>query len=55
MTKFEITDYQYSKLAELRKALGNEILLSAPIYNDEFSLLRWLIGHDYKISKPKMF
>lgn len=45
----DISDYQREKIAELRQKLGEKLLTETPIFNDDFSLLRWLIGWNYKI------
>lgn len=45
----DIPDFQLKKIAELREALGSKLLSKTPIFNDDFSLLRWLIGWNYKI------
>lgn len=49
MAKKEITEFQYEKIAELRKRIGEESLKRASIFDDDFSMLRWLLGYDYKI------
>lgn len=46
-----IDNYQQEKIEELRKALGTELLEETPLFNDDFSLLRWLIGWKYNIGK----
>lgn len=49
MAKEEITEYQHKKIAELRERIGEKKLKNSPIFNDDFSMLRWLLGYDYKI------
>lgn len=47
----DITDFQWSKIRELREKLGAKLLEETPLFDDNFSMLRWLIGWDYKIGK----
>uniref|UniRef100_A0A915CQI0 Uncharacterized protein n=1 Tax=Ditylenchus dipsaci TaxID=166011 RepID=A0A915CQI0_9BILA len=47
----DITTFQHQKIKELRERLGDQLLERTPIFNDNFSLLRWLIGWNYKIEE----
>lgn len=51
----ELTAHQKDKIAELRSKT-KDILATYPEYDTDFSLLRWLMGWDYKIDVivPKM-
>ncbi|KAH7713095.1 Protein CGR-1, partial [Aphelenchoides avenae] len=46
-----ITDHQRSKICELRERLGKDLLKQTPLFDDDFSLLRWLMGWDYKFEE----
>lgn len=48
-----ISEYHKGKIEELKDALGQECLDDSPMFNDDFSLLRWLMGWDYKIGEFK--
>ncbi|KAE9550578.1 hypothetical protein FO519_006205 [Halicephalobus sp. NKZ332] len=45
----DITQEEHAKIAELRKAIGPEILKMVPFFDNDFGLLRWLYGWDFKI------
>lgn len=45
----EIPSDHRTQIDKLRKALGPELLEEAWFFNDDFSLLRWLYGWDFKI------
>jgi len=47
----DITPEEHAKIAELRKAIGPELLKIAPFFDNDFSLLRWLYGWDFKIQE----
>ncbi|CAI2357026.1 unnamed protein product [Caenorhabditis sp. 36 PRJEB53466] len=51
----ELTPFQKDKIAELRSKT-KDILATYPEYDTDFSLLRWLMGWDYKIDAiiPKL-
>ncbi|KAI1715745.1 CRAL/TRIO domain-containing protein [Ditylenchus destructor] len=51
ITEESLTDWQREKIKELRQRLGEELLAETPIFNDQFSLLRWLMGWNYKIEE----
>uniref|UniRef100_A0A914DU11 CRAL-TRIO domain-containing protein n=1 Tax=Acrobeloides nanus TaxID=290746 RepID=A0A914DU11_9BILA len=42
---------QRAKIEELKKALGKELLEETPLFDDDFSLLRWLLGWNYNIDE----
>jgi len=46
-----LTGFHRAKIAELRDALGEKLLSRTPIYNDTFSLLRWLVGWNYRVEE----
>lgn len=55
MTIIESVDgFQQEKIQELRKALGEQLLEETPLFNDDFSLLRWLIGWKYSIGNKNI-
>lgn len=45
----EIPSDHRTQIEKLRNALGSELLEEAWFFNDDFSLLRWLYGWDFKI------
>lgn len=45
----EIPSDHRIQIDKLRTALGPELLEEAWFFNDDFSLLRWLYGWDFKI------
>uniref|UniRef100_A0A7E4W0I1 CRAL-TRIO domain-containing protein n=1 Tax=Panagrellus redivivus TaxID=6233 RepID=A0A7E4W0I1_PANRE len=47
----DITAELAEKIDDLKKALGEELLKEAWFYADDFSLLRWLYGWDFKIAE----
>lgn len=46
-----IDEFQRNKINELRQAIGNKLMEETSIFDDDFSLLRWLHFNDYKISR----
>jgi hypothetical protein len=47
----EIPSDHRTQIEKLRNALGPELLEEAWFFNDDFSLLRWLYGWDFKIAE----
>ena len=47
--KSEIPPEHRAQIDELREALGDELIKKAWFFDDDFSLLRWLYGYDFKI------
>lgn len=43
-----LSEYERQKITELRNELGEELLKETPLYDDPFSLLRWLQGWNFK-------
>lgn len=44
-----IDDFHYEKIEILKERLGKGILEETPLFSDDFSLLRWLVGWNYNI------
>lgn len=47
----KIDEFNRNKINELRQAIGQDLLEESVIFNDDYSMLRWLLFHDYKIGK----
>jgi hypothetical protein len=45
----DLSPFQVEKVAELRRELGDQLLTKTPLFNDDYSLVRWLNGWNYKI------
>uniref|UniRef100_A0A915DBS5 CRAL-TRIO domain-containing protein n=1 Tax=Ditylenchus dipsaci TaxID=166011 RepID=A0A915DBS5_9BILA len=46
-----LTSFELEKIEKLRQALGEKLLAETPIFNDDLSLHRWLVGWDYKFEE----
>jgi hypothetical protein len=53
VTEESLSQFQLDKLAELRAKLGDQLLAETPLFNDNFSLLRWLDAWDYRIGQSR--
>lgn len=51
VTEESLSAHQLKSIEALRQRLGDTLLQQTPIFNDTFSLLRWLHGGNYKVEE----